>query len=277
MESDEILEKTRQIWAEARDPQEWGGETAPDDDLIWKAGHPRQVKDLYSVGHLAGLPVRVAGSHRSKSVGLPVGIFRADIWKEEEVYFFTRDNFHDLKLVVVSSCPLEGLEYGDVHRQMTSGELFEEKMSSYNYSKPKDGREPPSGWDPSLYDDDRWFDKWCHDSLLRIDGEIYRCSSTFPGYYEGIDDLLPREAFVRYEKGRRVFCTEIRGGNPGWLRIMGTVVRAAQRFVQARRQHARDVEDLARYEADIEAGKELNDWHRKNKAEIEQRLAAAPA
>jgi len=86
------------LWDKAKEPQDWVEDTVPRETLIWRSGHGSQVKDLFSISHLLGIPVRVAGKHTSKSVGLPVGMFAANIWCEECVTFFTRNNFHDLKL-----------------------------------------------------------------------------------------------------------------------------------------------------------------------------------
>ena len=88
---------------------------------IWDRGHApdflsveRQTRDVISVAHLADLPARIIGYHTSKSVRLPVSMLRADVCGQAPVYFVMRDNFHDLKLVVVSSCPIN-VPYALVH------------------------------------------------------------------------------------------------------------------------------------------------------------------
>jgi hypothetical protein len=266
------IDKARELWEQGTDPQEWGEATTPSETLIYKAGHPRQVQDLYAISHLLGIPVKIAGSHTSKSVGLPVGIFRADIWTEEEVFMFTRDNFHDLKVVVVSSCPIDHLPYDVAHARWTQEIYDEQKRRSFEYCRPKPEKNLSGShdWDEADYETDAWYDKWSGGTLLRHDGEIYRAGSTASCYYEGIVPILPREVFVRYEHGLKNFAVEVPGDTLRQMKIMQWIVRSAQKFVQARRDRAYDLESLARYRKLIAEGNELtNDYHREKFAELE--------
>lgn len=225
----ETLRPFHEMWERGQEPTQWAQDTTPNTNLLWKAGHPSQVKDLLAMGHLLNLPVRVVGQHRSKSVGLPVGMFRADVWNEEVVYFITRNNFHDLKIVVAATCPIH-ISYDVIHRHMTADELGVEKRRSYEYCKTH------RDFDPSKYETDAWFDSWCHDTLLRVDGEIYRCGTTHPVYYEGMKQAgLPGSAFHRYEHGRQTFAAEVRGGSLEMLRIMQAVRTSVQATVRTRR------------------------------------------
>jgi len=238
-EEQDTLEVFHGMWERGQDPHEWAGATVPDKNLIWKAGHPEQVKDLLAIGHLLGRPVRIVGQHRSKSVGLPVGMFRADMWDEEVVYFVTRDNFHDLKLVVAASSPIN-VPYDVVHRHTTPEEFAAEKQLSYEYCKTH------RDFDPAKYETDAWFDSWGHDTLLRVDGEIYRCGTTHPVYYEGMAEAgVPRDVFQRYEHGRQNFAVEVRGGSVSMMHIMEAVCASVQRTILDRRELARAVEDHA--------------------------------
>jgi len=267
------IEKMNTLWAEGKDPESWGEHTTPKDTLIYKSGHPSQIKDLCAIGHLLDLPARVVGSHSSKSVGLPVGMFHADIWEEETVYFLTRNNFHDLKLVVVSSCPIN-IDYDIVHTHMTQEQYDETKRSSFEYCRPKPERDPPlpgsHDWDEADYETDAWYAKWGHSTLLRVDGKMYSCGSTFDGYYEGIDRVAPKEVFQRYEYDRSEFCVEVPGTEIEMMRIMRATVRSAQKFVQARREVKRDIEDYKNYSAKDPS--ELTDYWKKRLGEITERL-----
>lgn len=233
----------RKLWEEGESPEDWADRTAPKDSLIYKDGHPSQIKDLTAMGHILGMPVRVVGSHRSKSVQLPVGMFFTDALMEEGVAMFTRNNFYNLKLVVVSSAPIH-MPYELVHTLMTAVELEAEKRKAYDYRK--DHRD----FNPKDYEDDTWFHSWCSDTLLRTeDGGIYRCGATASCYYEGIDDLPLKDVFQRYEKGARRFAVEINGTTLQLMSLMENILKSAQKFVMERREDDRAVEFLRDFEA----------------------------
>lgn len=268
------IDNMETLWKDGKDPQEWGDDTTPKDTLIWKSGHPSQVKDLLAIGHLLDLPARVVGSHTSKSVGLPVGMFRADIWAEERVYFLTRNNFHDLKLVVIASCPIN-IDYGIVHMHMTQEQYAEEKRRCYEYRGPKPERDLPAhqGFKEEDYETDAWYDDWTSATLLRTEGEIYRCGTTSSVYYEGIGRIIPAETFQRYEHGRSEFAIEVSGREIEMMQIMRATVRSAEKFVQARREVERDIEDYKTYSAKDPS--ELTDYWKKRLGEITERLQKA--
>lgn len=227
--STETISKMHALWEGAAEVVRWAEHTMPDEDLIWKNGHPRQVKDLLAISHLTDLPVRVLGHHRSKSVALPVGIFQAKVYEEEWAYFVTRDNFYDLKMVVVASCPVT-IPYDGVHLEMTPDELSAEKQRCFNYCKNH------KDFDSAKYETDAWFDGWSRDTLMRVDGRIWRCGSTSPCYYEGMTDGgVPSTAFVRYEHGRSEFAVAVCGGAPGLMNIMRDVCRSLRTTVSERR------------------------------------------
>lgn len=271
-----FTEIARDQWENGTDAQDWGDATTPDESLLWKEGHPRQVKDLLAMGHLLGLPVKVVGTHRSKSVGLPVGLFRAEVGTEETIYMYTRDNFYDLKLVVLATCPIRHLPYEVAHVHWTQERYDDEKKRSFEYQRPKPERDFPGShnFDETDYESDAWYSKWSGATLLRADGEIYRCGSTSPVYYEGIDDILPQEVFQRYERGRTEFAVEIPGNRLQLMQVMQGVVRSVEKTVFARRRHEHDVEDKARYEAKIAAGETLSEFAQKDLTEIRLRLEA---
>ena len=219
------------LWDNGSHIVAWTEATTPDDDLIYKEGHPSQSQSLLAVECLLDLTCRIVGDHLSKSVRLPVAMFKANIYNEETVYFFTRDNFHDLKLVVVSACSIS-MSYDVIHRQMTPEELETEKQRSYTY------RKTHKDFNPEDYETDVWFDGWCSDSLLRPpDGNIYRCSTVHPVYYEGMKQVgVPTSAFQRYERGRSEFAAEIKGDYVELQVVMKAVINAARKIVMMRRE-----------------------------------------
>ena len=225
------------LWAKGQSIVDWAKENTPDDNLIYKGGHATQARSLLSVECLTRLECKIIGSHRSKSVKLPVAMFKADIATEEMVYFITRDNFHDLKLVVLSSCPIE-MDLGVVHRTMTPEQLVAERESSREYSKNH------KGFNAEDYETDKWFDDWCGDTLLRTEGKIFRSSSVHEVNYEGMERSgVPKSAFQRYERGRSEFATEIRGEYPELMIAMRTVRYEALEFVQKRRRQIKRLKD----------------------------------
>lgn len=219
-----------------------------------------------------GLPK--AGSHTSKSVALPVGLFRANIWGDEEVFFFTRDNFHDLKLVVVASCPIHHLPYEEAHVLWSSERYEEEKKRSYEYQRPKPEKNLSGShnFDEAHYETDAWYSKWSSGSILRDEGEIYRAGSTASCYYEGIERILPAEVFVRYERGLQSFAVEVPGSTvPRLMSIMQSVVQSAQKYVMDERRRKEELEELQRYRRRIAFGEELNERQQKRVTELSKR------
>lgn len=234
----------RKVWEDGQGPEIWAEQTTPKESLVCKNGHPAQVKDLVSMSHLLEAPVRVVESHRSKSVKLPVGMFFKDILWEEAVCMFTRDNFYNLKLVVVSSVPIN-IPYELVHQPMSPVEFEKEKRSAYDY---RSGR---LGFNPKDFEDDTWFESWCSDTLLRDkEGQIYRCGTTASCYYEGMEMLPTGGAFQRYEHGKERFAVEVNSTNVKLLRIMEAVIDSATDFVVNRRKDEQELEALQRFESE---------------------------
>jgi hypothetical protein len=233
MTAEGVMDVMTQLWGRGADPQAWAKGTTPDENLIWKAEHPSQVKDLLAIGHLLDLPVKVVGEHRSKSVRLPIGMFEAGIYTEEKVYFLTRNNFYNLKLVVVSSCPIN-IDYDVVYTHMTQEQYDKEKRRCYEYCGPKPDRGLPAhkGFREEDYETDAWYDDWTSDTLLRVDGKIYRCGTTSAVYYEGINAVAPCQVWQRYEHGRTEFAIEIQGEEIELMGAVRAVVRSAKSFVE---------------------------------------------
>jgi len=233
------------LWDNGQSIVDWAQEHTPDDNLIWKGGHATQARALLSVECLMGMECRIIGKHTSKSVGLPVAIFKEDVCMEEKVYFITRDNFHDLKMVVLSSCPIE-VDYEVLYRRMTPEQLVQEREGCREYRK--GGR----NYNETDFETDKWFDDWCHDSLIRTEGKIFRASTTFEGYYEGmLRSGIPKSAFQRYERGRQEFSVEIRGEYIELMATMKAIKREATEFVMRRRRAAREKEQAEREQSKV--------------------------
>ncbi len=234
------IDQFQKMWEHGEDVHQWGGANTPSETLLWKNGFPRQLKDMLAIGHLLELPALIVGTHTSKSVSLPVTMFRANILGEEVVYFVVRDNFHDLKLVVGSSMPVI-MPYSTVHKLLTEEELDAEKKRSYEYCKTS------RDFDPAKYETDEWFRSWSSSTLLRHDGKIYRCGTTNSVYYEGMSNAgVPSEAFQRYEDNRPLFAVEVNGGVVELLRVMRSVLDAVQHEVHERRRAAYEAERASR-------------------------------
>ncbi len=210
------------LWTGAMDPELWGRSNAPSDTLLYKDGQPSQVKDLLAISQLLGVPVRIAGSHRSKSVDLPVGVFRIDVWEEETVYVLTRDNFHDMKAVVISSCPLD-IPYSVVAREVSAEWLDAEKAKCAAYTK------------TDLPDGDAWMEDWSRDGIVRDGGRIYRSGCAYSCYYEGIERVAPEDAFTGYVRGCSMFAAPVDGA-VGIMTLVQAVTRSVQALVSLRRE-----------------------------------------
>jgi hypothetical protein len=219
------------IWDASPTPEQWAASNQPSDTLLWKDGLPRQVKDMLAIGHLVSADVRVAGYHTSKSVRLPVGLFKFDVYGEETVYVFTRDNFHDVKAVVISSCPLT-IDYGLIYHEVTEDELATVRAKAYAYQST--GR----GFDPVPFETDAWMDGWCSDSILRSGGKVYRCGTTASCYYEGMERSgVPETAFERYEHGGRMLAVGVDGAC-GLMRLVDAVRESVLTTINDRRDKA---------------------------------------
>lgn len=143
------------------------------------------------------------------------------------------------------------------------------KQRSYEYCKTR------RDFDPAKYETDAWFDSWCRDTLLRVDGEIYRCGTTHPVYYEGMEEAgIPRQVFRRYEHDRPSFATEMWGSAIEMMAIMQAVRASVQRTVLDRREQERAVDDHARLSA-MSAMSSLSSYQEKQLQTAVERARAA--
>ena len=138
------------------------------------------------------------------------------------------------------------------------------------YCRPKDGRPGSHNWNPEDYESDAWYDKWCSASLLRHEGEIYRCGTTASVYYEGMG-ILPEEVFQRYEHGRSEFAVEVPGTEVDMMAIMQACFHDVRNHVHRRRQHVHNLERIS--ELGTKPAAELSDYQLKSLAEARDRVA----
>lgn len=221
------------LYDDGFDLSAWGRTNTPGEDLIWRKGVDQQIQKIEGVAAvLPGTndPPRVVGSHTSKSVKLPVTCFRFNLYNQVEAYAFVRDNFHNIKVVVISDSPIH-MPYELVHAEW-SQERYDEEVKSF--------REYTGG---EVSDTDDWYREWSSGSILRKDGRIYRAGSHQKVYCEGIDDLgLPDDVFKPYEEGSQGFVCEI-GSYATVAMILEHVVRSLEQERYRRWEKEREVRD----------------------------------
>lgn len=183
----------------------WGSANVPDEALIYKGGVSSQLRKIRAVADIAPQssetyhPPMIVGHHHSKSVKLPVTCFRFTPYGQVSAYAFVRDNFHDIKVVVVSDSPIT-IPYPAVYQEWDQ-ERYEHEVERYvGYTKER----PAEG-------SDEWYSKgWSHGTILRRAGRIYLAGAHQSVYCEGINQLgLPEDTFKPYEYGMQSFVCEV--------------------------------------------------------------------
>lgn len=179
---------------------DWVKSNQPNSELYYKSGVGRQAKCGLAMQDLVGFEMpepKVAETHTSKSVGLPVQCFKVHHYTNGGAYVFVRDNFHDIKVSVVSKYPII-LNYDVVHRFMTQEEYDAEKLRFLNYSGSRMSEEEKQG--------DNWIKNWSHNTILRKDDKIWKAYCVYDVYCEGINRIgLPNEVFTVYEEDKSMF------------------------------------------------------------------------
>lgn len=210
------------LYANGVELAEWGKANVPDKNLIYRNGVADQLRKLGGMAVLVcdqdDPQPRIVGQHYSKSVKLPVTCFKFTPYNQVAAYCFVRDNFHDIKIVVVSDSPIH-IPYHVMYQEWSPERYAAEVERYVGYTK---NERPPEG-------SDEWFSKdWSHDTILRKDGRIYRTGAHHRVYCEGIDDLgLPDETFKVYEDGMKAFVIET-GSYANVALILGLVLRSLE-------------------------------------------------
>ncbi len=183
---------------------EWEKKNQPDENLIYKNGLSVQAKQGLAIINLVNFVMpesKVASTHSSKSVGLPVQMFKIFHYENGGAFVFVRDNFYDIKMSVVSEFPIS-LDYNFVHRLMSQEEYDIEKNKCIGYSGDRMTEAEKL--------DDNWIKGWSGCSILRKDNKIWKAQSVSSCYCEGIEKLdLPLEVFKAYEDGKTMFTLSI--------------------------------------------------------------------
>jgi len=236
--------KLRHVYDNGLDLASWGEANAPDERLIYRNGVDSQLRKIAAVATLLhdfgayDLPPLVVGSHTSKSVKLPVTCFRFAPYEQVEAYVFVRDNFHNIKAVVVSDSPIH-MPYHVVHMEW-SPERYEEELKRYSKYHENDTPEEAQKRRVLMATDD-WFKDWSSGVLLRKDGRIYRTGSYQSVYCEGIDTPLMAEnaVFKPYEDGDKSFVCEV-DSYTIVARILEHVIDSLERERYKRNQESSD-------------------------------------
>jgi len=204
------------LYLEGTELDDWAVNNDPDPALYYKTAMEAQIQKLEAISVIlpdfanAGVPPRVVGHHISKSVKLPVTCFMFSL-EGFEAFAFIRDNFHDIKVVVVSDVPVH-IPYSVVHIEWTQEHYDSELKSFSEYLSdetlgPEDARKRK---DLIASGTDDWYKQWSSGTILRKEGHIYRAGSHQSHYCEGIRELgLEESVFKPYEAGDKAFVCEV--------------------------------------------------------------------
>ncbi len=185
----------------------WEKQNQPDSNLIYKSGLSSQAKSGLAICDLVRFDCpepRVAETHSSKSVGLPVQMFKLFHYNNGGAFVFIRDNFYNIKMSIVSEFPIT-LDYDLVHRSMTQEQYDAEKKRCIDY----DNRGTPELTEEDKQGDN-WVYGWNRNTILRKDNRIWMAECVNSCYCEGINKLkLPNNVFSIYEGGKTEFTLEV--------------------------------------------------------------------
>ena len=234
------MQELNAIYANGINLKTWGNTNAPDEDLIYRSGVENQILKIGGVAAILPnysqdevYPPRIVGTQTSKSVGLPVSCFRFTPYNQVSAYCFIRDNFYNIKVVVISDSPIH-IPYHVMYSELSPEKYADEVERYVGYTK----KERPS--DGS----DEWYSKnWASGTIIRKDGRIYRAGSHQSVYCEGIDMRgLPEETFKVYEDGMMSFVCEV-GSYATVAKILEHVIGSleVERSKRNQERHAREV------------------------------------
>jgi len=198
-----MIEQLKTLYNTSPLASNWIKENEPDPNLIYNSGVGHQVKQGIALSNLVRFDLdepRVAATHRSKSCILPVLMFKVWHYDNGGAFCFIRDNFHDVKLSVVSEFPID-INYNYIHHEMSQEEYDAEKKRCIDYDNkgtPRLTEDEKSG--------DGWINGWSGNKIIRKDNKIWKAYNVNEVYCEGINRLnLPNEVFRPYEEGYDMF------------------------------------------------------------------------
>lgn len=199
------MEKLFKLYEHGTDVKEWELENDPDPELIYKEGLPYQSKAALALSDIVSKlsQPKVVSYHKSKSVKLPVMMYKFDFYRDCKAICFIRNNFYDIKLSVVSNTSIS-IPYDLIHGLMTQEDYDKEKKRKVEYSKDYENPE---------YKTDDWFhNNWTSDKLIRRGKEIWRAYTVHKVYCEGINKIeeLSRDVFEPYHDDAKKFTISLR-------------------------------------------------------------------
>lgn len=188
----------------------WADLHTPKPNLLAKEGQPYQITKILAVAQLLGMEnePRIVECHHSKSVPLPVTCFKFGPYDQVFTYCFVRDNFHDIKLCVVSDGPVH-IPYSLIHEEWSQERYDREKEKYQGYPSDEILEPERVAKRKALLASgtDEWYSTdWSNGVIIRHNDRIYRAEQPLDVYCEGIDKLeLPKEVFRAYERGMKMF------------------------------------------------------------------------
>ncbi len=169
------------LYNNAPDIESWYDNNEPCASLIYGKGCVKQVNKAVAVASLCDIDVpRVATTHTSKSVKLPVPLYRFEIRQNIVLMIAVRDNFYDLEIAFQCSFPLL-FSLDLIYRSMTEEQFKEKKRRTKEYSRNESLN--PDTIEPSDFD---WYKSYSGIQLIRENDKFYCCARTFQ---QGLDDL----------------------------------------------------------------------------------------
>lgn len=210
--------------------------------MVWKQSALNQIQEFEALAERLGSRLEVVGSHRSKSIELPVVRFSID-----GRHFYLRDNFHDVNLCVLTvdpvNVPLRKMFEG-VYEPLTWEWYLNQidRCRNYSWREWSDAQmdhpeilsltpDAPSFMRKSQKEKDAWIKRMTDPSWFHTNwssGEICWDEDFGPGttmwvqrlpFMEGIKDWVPSRANRRYEPGRSAFSLAVCGFNEAELII----------------------------------------------------------
>jgi hypothetical protein len=184
---------------------DWESKNHPDQDLIYKNGLYSELKQFTAISNIVNFKLdepKIVAKHSSKSVELPVPAYSMDYFSHAKAIVFMRDNFHDIKMSVVSNCNIS-LPYEEVHSEVSPEQWAEKLARAKNYCGDQ--------YTEEQYASGEWYKTWCHNTILLRDGVMFKAYGVQKVYCEGINriGILPNEVFHVYETNKNMFSVSV--------------------------------------------------------------------
>ncbi len=235
------------LYDNGKDLETWDKENTPDEKLIYSKGMRSQITRISGLANILPNhsdifnPPKIVGSHSSKSVGLPVSCFKFNPYGQVVAYAFIRDNFYDIKVVVISDSPIH-IPYHVMYNEWNQEKYDHEAKRYLGYPGVEViGQEKQKEKKELLESGDDWYHtNWAGGRILRKNDRIYQTSSCHEVYCEGINELgLHKEVFKTYEEGMYEFVCAI-GSYPTAAKILEYVVKSLEKERYKRNQERYD-------------------------------------